>query len=301
MSNDRGYLAQPASARVTRWGLYGLTALAILGVLARLGVRTIAIAQEVAAYTATPEPPVAISVTLAPKLTVTRPGPVTATPQPTLPPTPVPPAVQTAVYLEQCSLYSQIPQDLLTRVDRDVELPRDYQPPDLASAPLNARNAYYATILLRQPIHQPLLDMLDAMNQAGLHPWVMSGFRSYSAQAEVFEKWTVEYPDRASQLSAMPGHSEHQLGTAIDFSTPTMNDLYQDYFHKGFAATPEGQWLTRQAAYYGFTLSYPAWAVDVTGYEWEPWHFRYVGILAQQLAERHITLIEYLQICTPHP
>ncbi len=221
-----------------------------------------------------------------------------ATPQPTPSPTPAPPTALTAVTLEQCSLYSQNPQDLLTRVDRDVELPREYQPPDLAPVPLNSRNVYYGTILLRMPIHQPLLEMLEAMNQAGLRPWVMSGFRSYSDQALAFEKWTAEYPDRASKLSAVPGHSEHQLGTVVDFSTPYMDDKYGDYFNKRFAQTPEGQWLTSQAANYGFTLSYPQWAVDITGYEWEPWHFRYVGSLAQQLLENHVTLTEYIQKCS---
>jgi D-alanyl-D-alanine carboxypeptidase len=147
--------------------------------------------------------------------------------------------------------------------------------------------------------HQALLDMLDAMNQAGLSTWVMSGFRSYGEQQLAYEKWAQLYPDRAPDISAVPGHSEHQLGLSVDFSTPYMDDLYNDYFHVNFSTTPEGQWLMKQAAYYGFTLSYPSWATQETGYAWEPWHYRYVGILAGELLARNITLTHYLAECTP--
>jgi zinc D-Ala-D-Ala carboxypeptidase len=149
-------------------------------------------------------------------------------------------------------------------------------------------------------VHQALLDMLDAMNQAGLSIWVMSGYRSYSDQQLAYEKWQRLYPDRVADISAVPGHSEHQLGVSVDFSTPYMSNLYNDYFHVNFYTTPEGQWLSKQAAYYGFTLSYPAWGTQITGYAWEPWHYRYVGILAQELFKRNITLTQYIQECGPH-
>jgi zinc D-Ala-D-Ala carboxypeptidase len=149
-------------------------------------------------------------------------------------------------------------------------------------------------------VHQALLDMLDAMNQAGLSIWVMSGYRSYGEQELAYEKWEKLYPDRVADISAVPGHSEHQLGLAIDFSTPYMDDLYNDYFHVNFYTTPEGQWLSKQAQYYGFTLSYPEWGTQITGYAWEPWHYRYVGILAQELFKRNITLTQYIQECSPH-
>ena len=80
-----------------------------------------------------------------------------------------------------------------------------------------------------------------------------------------------------------------------------MMTLYNDFLHVNFYQQPEGQWLAKQAAYYGFTLSYPAYAVDQTGYAWEPWHYRYVGILAKELQDRNITLTQYLQECAPPP
>jgi len=138
------------------------------------------------------------------------------------------------------------------------------------------------------------------MNQAGLSIWVMSGYRSYSDQELAYEKWLKLYPDRAPDISAVPGHSEHQLGTVVDFSTPYMDNLYNDFFNVAFFNTPEGQWLNKQAAYYGFTLSYPAWATQVTGYAYEPWHYRYVGILARDLLTRNVTLTQYLHECARH-
>ncbi len=227
--------------------------------------------------------------------TATVPAP-TATRQPTRTPSPIPPIVLTAI-AQQCAQYTDVQRLLLTRIDRDVVVPRDYLPEDLQVVPLNPGNVFYGSVQMRKIVQQPLLDMLDAMNQAGLKTIVISGYRSFADQTLAYEQWLRLFPDRAPQLSAVPGHSEHQLGTAIDFSTPYMKDQYGDYFSKSFADTPEGQWLTKQAAYYGFTLSYPQWAEDITGYEWEPWHFRYVGSLAKQLLENHVTLTEYIQKC----
>jgi D-alanyl-D-alanine carboxypeptidase len=186
-------------------------------------------------------------------------------------------------------------------VNRETALPEDFAPADLEIVPLQPQNIQYRAIPLRQPVHQPLLDMLDAMNQAGMQILVMSGYRSYSEQQLAYDKWLKLYPDHAADISAVPGHSEHQLGTAVDFSTPLMPQLYGDFFHVNFYQQPEGQWLLKQAAYYGFTLSYPAYAVEQTGYAWEPWHFRYVGILALELQARNFTLTQYLQECVPVP
>jgi D-alanyl-D-alanine carboxypeptidase len=112
-----------------------------------------------------------------------------------------------------------------------------------------------------------------------------------------YDKWLALYPDRVDDISAKPGHSEHQLGTAVDFSTPYMDDLYGDFFNIRFDQTPEGEWLAQQATNYGFTLSYPAWAVEETGYASEPWHYRYVGGLALELKARNLTLTQYLREC----
>jgi|SRR5579859_3436321 len=306
MSVTRGSTRQTFSSTALRWGLYVIVGVSLAGLMLRVTARTVALAQSASpapSATATPVPTKVVAVALVPA-TPSRPAPTgtPVTPTPTARPTAtqIPGATLTAIYKADCSLYSQVPPDLLTLVNKDQVLPRDYQPADLAIVPLAQKNTAFQPIPLRRVVQQPLLDMLDAINQAGLSIWVMSGYRSYSDQELAYEKWERLYPDRVADISAVPGHSEHQLGVAIDFSTPYMSNLYNDYFHVNFYTTPEGQWLSKQAAYYGFTLSYPAWATQITGYAWEPWHYRYVGILAQELFKRNITLTQYIQECGPH-
>lgn len=292
-----------SSSHALRWGIYLLIGLSLAGLLLRVTARTAALAEGAArptdAPTGTTAPlPVAV-ITLASTQQPTATIEVFHTPTATPTETPIPAATQTAIYLASCANYDQIQPDLLTYVDREVALIRDFEPVDLEIVPLETGNVAFRPIPLRAVVHRPLLDMLAAMNQAGLSVWVMSGYRSYSEQSLAFEKWQKLYPERAPDISAVPGHSEHQLGTGVDFSTPYMDDLYGDFFHINFSQTAEGQWLLRQAAYYGFTLSYPPWAIEQTGYAWEPWHFRYVGSLALELYARNITLTQYLRQCAP--
>ena len=304
MSVIRRSPGQPLSYVVFRWSIAIIVGLSLAGLLLRVTARTVALAQSASpapSATLTPAPTAVVIVPVVPTLTPAPSG-TPVTPTPTLSPTPtqLPGATLTAIFQADCALYGQVPQDLLTHVSKDLALPRDFQPADLAIVPLVAKNQAFQPIPLRRVVQQPLLDMLDAMNQAGLSTWVMSGYRSYGEQQLAFDKWQRLYPERAVDISAVPGHSEHQLGTVIDFSTPYMDKLYNDFFHVNFYLTPEGQWLSKQAAYYGFTLSYPAWATQITGYAWEPWHYRYVGILAQDLFRRNITLTQYVQECAPH-
>jgi D-alanyl-D-alanine carboxypeptidase len=196
-----------------------------------------------------------------------------------------------------CHLAADVPADWLTFPDPETGLGRDFEPADLAEVPLDPANIAFRPVLLRASAHAAMLDLVGAMNAAGLRPWVLSGFRSYSEQALAYEKWQTLYPDRAPDISALPGHSEHQLGLAVDFSTPYMVDVYGDWMHVRFAETPEGQWLKQHAAAYGFTLSYPPNAIERTGFAWEPWHFRYVGLLAPALQAEQVTLTEYVRAC----
>ncbi len=307
MSAVRRPAGQSFSSTTIRWTIYVVVGLSLAGLMLRVTARTFALAQDAslaataAAPTAT-KPPVAVAASTVGPPTATPPPTATGVPAtPTITPTAtqLPGATLTAIYEADCKLYNQIPPDLLTYVGPNTALARDYEPPDMAIVPLEAQNEAFRPIPLRRVAHQPLLDMLDAMNQAGLSVWVMSGFRSFGEQQLAYERWAQLYPDRAPDISAVPGHSEHQLGLSVDFSTPYMNDLYNDYFHVNFSTTPEGLWLMKQAAYYGFTLSYPSWATQETGYAWEPWHYRYVGILAGELLARNITLTQYLEECTP--
>lgn len=96
-----------------------------------------------------------------------------------------------------------------------------------------------------------------------------------------------------SLYSARPGQSEHQTGLAMDISAPSV----QSALTTEVESTPEGQWLRENAHRYGFILRYPAGKEHITGYAYEPWHFRYVGReLAAFLKKKGLTLEEYYQL-----
>jgi D-alanyl-D-alanine carboxypeptidase len=197
--------------------------------------------------------------------------------------------------------------DLLTLVTLEYGLGRTYSPKDLV--PLSDFLPDSVTLgyptELRQAVVEPLVAIVEAMQAAGLEPKIISGYRSYSAQAIAWNKWVTREPERASILSAPPGFSEHQLGTTVDFGTPELSEVVgqEDIeFHTYFYKTAVGQWLAEHAHEFGFTLSYPREAFELTGFYYEPWHFRYVGIeLATRLYDENLTLTEYLLNSQPRP
>lgn len=197
--------------------------------------------------------------------------------------------------------------DLLTLVTLEYGLGRDYVPNDLVplsdSLPVTVTLGYPTEV--REIILEALISMVEAMQVAGLEPTIISGYRSYSSQAIAWNKWVTREPERVSIISAPPGYSEHQLGTTVDFGTPELPELVgqEDIeFHTYFYQTAVGQWLSEHAHEYGFTLSYPREALELTGFYYEPWHFRYVGVeLATQLRGQNLTLTQYLLQSQPQP
>ncbi len=119
---------------------------------------------------------------------------------------------------------------------------------------------------------EPFLEkLLNAAKTAGLSLEVISAYRSFGTQSILKSSYKVTYGvGTANAFSADQGYSEHQLGTAVDFTTPTVADTFN-----GFDKTPEYQWLVSNAYLYGFILSYPP---DNSYYEYEPWHWRFVGV-----------------------
>jgi hypothetical protein len=139
---------------------------------------------------------------------------------------------------------------------------------------------------------QPALDrMLAAMRAGGLHPTVVSTYRSYQTQAALYRSRVQAFGAvRAGEFTAPPGYSEHQLGLAVDLASAAGGGQLSS----AFDATPEGAWLRANAARYGFILRYPAGKEAITGYGFEAWHFRYVGTAATAIPAG-TTLEEYLQ------
>ena len=117
---------------------------------------------------------------------------------------------------------------------------------------------------------------------------LISGFRSYSTQKSIYERNVNNRGyNNTDYSSARPGHSEHQTGLAFD-----VGELSESY-----GKTSEGIWLANNAHLYGFIIRYPKNKTNITGYSYEPWHIRYVGVdAATEIYNKNITLEEYLNI-----
>lgn len=131
-------------------------------------------------------------------------------------------------------------------------------------------------IKIRRNTLNALTEMVNAAKEENCNLQVISAFRSYNTQQNVFMHWVKEFGlTEAQRISARPGTSQHQLGTAIDFN------LLDESFEK----EPEGKWLANNAYKYGFIMSFPKGMEYFTGYSYEPWHYRYIGTEAALLIE----------------
>jgi LAS superfamily LD-carboxypeptidase LdcB len=130
--------------------------------------------------------------------------------------------------------------------------------------------------LIYEKIWPFLQDLLIAAENAGADIKIISAYRSFGTQSGLKSSYTMTYGSGANKFSADQGYSEHQLGTALDFTTPEIGATYLN-----FEKTPAYQWLLENAYKYGFILSYPE---NNTYYQFEPWHWRFVGrALAEKL------------------
>jgi len=141
--------------------------------------------------------------------------------------------------------------------------------------------------------------LLYSAEKAGYDISVTSAYRSREYQAEIFNTRRAMHVsagkdnDEAVRLTeryvALPGYSEHHTGLAVDMHSMTSAEV-------SFADTEEFRWLCENAPKYGFILRYPKGKEDITGYAFEPWHFRYVGQCAVEIANSGLTLEEYLTL-----
>lgn len=225
--------------------------------------------------------------------------------EPTNQPTALPTNTITPTPISACG--ERLPNDIYAIVTQTYGLSSEYEPDDLVS--INDNLPYRATLgvpsRIRKLIMPVLAQMVDDMLAANLSPLVVSGYRSHYEQTIAYNKWAIEFPDWVDSISAKPGHSEHQLGTTVDFTSPELPAFTGDpnlQFHPDFARTSEGIWLAENAHSYGFTLSYPREAYEITGFNYEPWHFRYIGTeLATRLEQLGISFTEYQLALNPTP
>ena len=161
---------------------------------------------------------------------------------------------------------------------------------------------HLGTIRCDERIITPLLDMMKAARKDGVTLIICSPYRDMDRQTMLFNNKVRKYMDSgmsymdafnlASQAVTVPGSSEHQIGLAIDIISDGYSSL-----DEGFGKTAAGKWLAANSYKYGFILRYPAGKEDITSIEFEPWHFRYVGVdAATFISENDICLEEFWSI-----
>ena len=161
----------------------------------------------------------------------------------------------------------------LTLLDTRLALRSSYVPPDLVSTKKAGLNGGH---LVRAVAVPDLAAMARAAGAAGAPLAVYSAYRSYKEQSWTFAKWVRVLGPRLAVLgSARSGHSEHQLGLAIDFISKGGPKPWT--YYSWARDTKAGRWMAAHAWQYGFVMSYPAGKTKKTCYGYEPWHYRYVG------------------------
>ena len=206
-----------------------------------------------------------------------------------------------AVYFNEIKMVDgkniiQNPDNLMVMVNKVYSLPAKYQPNDLVRPKVSFSfgNEQIEKSLLRREAALALEKMFDAANDEGIELFAISGFRSYDRQDQILRA-EIQYvgEEKAVEAVAMPGNSEHQTGLAMDISASSVGYRLTEQF----AHTKEGQWIANEAHKFGYILRYPKGKEEITGYMYEPWHFRYVGVdAAAEMFENGWTLEEYFQI-----
>ncbi|WP_144720524.1 M15 family metallopeptidase [Agrococcus jejuensis] len=173
---------------------------------------------------------------------------------------------------------------------------RPLNPPDYAPQLVAVSIAQDGDELVRPEVDAALVALDQAQRAAiGEGVFVFSSYRSYATQTTIYQGFVNQYGQaEADTTSARPGHSEHQTGLAVDVvGTSGVARL-----SVAFASTPSGQWLAANAWQHGFVVRYPNGLEGITGYEYEPWHLRFVGVeLATAMTQAGAaTLEEYLAL-----
>jgi D-alanyl-D-alanine carboxypeptidase len=210
------------------------------------------------------------------------PGPGLVAARPPLPP---------CRYLDLPTRYRRLWQWRRTLLDTRLRVWKRYVPGDLVSV---SAAGIGGSGKVRRLVIEDLRAMTRAADRAGKRIAVRSAYRSYATQVRVFNGFVArEGMDYALRYSARPGHSEHQLGTTIDFRSASSAAPGWEYADWG--QTGPGRWMRRNAWKFGFLMSYPKGRSAETCYGYEPWHYRYVGRkLARRIHDSGLTVRRYL-------
>ncbi|OGG56792.1 hypothetical protein A3D71_01105 [Candidatus Kaiserbacteria bacterium RIFCSPHIGHO2_02_FULL_55_20] len=180
------------------------------------------------------------------------------------------------------------PDMLYKKMSGESFLPPDYVPPGLEDISKKVPTA--GVMCLREDVVPYLVQMFTDARNAGVDLMVSSGFRRPEIQKYLYELRVRTDGELASREIARPGLSEHQLGGTVDLTDASIG---YEGAARGFAESLGGIWLEQNAHKYGFTLSYPARVSETTGIQYEPWHWRFVGVdMATSLKARGTTFNE---------
>lgn len=200
------------------------------------------------------------------------------------------PSPRACAYGDEPTRFDAFDQWDRTLLDTTFRIDRTYAPPDLDSS---AEAGFQDGFLVRSLMVEDLLALGQAAASAGHPVELIAAYRTYEQQADLFDRRVDELgEEEAMAKTARPGHSEHQLGTTVDFKDPGAQDVTAEW-----GATPSGIWMRENAWRFGFVESYPEGQEQVTCYAYEPWHYRYLGrAVAADVHESGLTLREYLWV-----
>lgn len=189
---------------------------------------------------------------------------------------------------------SDIDSGYLILVNKSNGLDRYYKPDDLTDIKYFAADRSAEGRFMRTAAADAFHSLVEEAERDGITLAMTTAYRSYDFQSSLYNSYVAnDGQEAADRYSAKPGYSEHQTGLSADVSSPSVN--YK--LTSEFANTNEGKWLSENAHLFGFILRYPYGKEGITGYQYEPWHIRYVGPeAATYIYNNEITLEEYIQL-----
>ncbi|QOR68943.1 M15 family metallopeptidase [Cytobacillus suaedae] len=185
------------------------------------------------------------------------------------------------------------PENILALVNKEHSLPPSYIPEGMVAP--DVRFSFGDEDVPKRYIRKEAAIALEEMfvqaEKEGIYLFAVSGYRAYETQAYIFDSQVRKVGEEmAMHAVALPGQSEHQTGLAIDVTSRSAGFLLEEQFGE----TPEGKWVQENAHLFGYIVRYQKGKEEITGYQYEPWHLRYVGKeIAKVIYENDITLEEY--------
>ncbi|MDF2650425.1 MAG: D-alanyl-D-alanine carboxypeptidase family protein [Paenibacillus sp.] len=236
------------------------------------------------------------TTTATPPVSLGSPTPsASPSPSPTITPTKVPSASPSPSAVPPKSGAIQVvakPESITVLVNKQYSLPSSYEPTDLVYpdipfifAEKNEKRK------MRKAAASAIEKLFAGAEKDGIRLSGVSAYRSYATQKALFQRYVLkDGEEKAKTYSAVPGTSEHETGLAIDVTGRDGKCAAEDCF----AGTKEAKWLETHVAEYGFIIRYPKGKTTITGYQYEPWHIRYVGVdVSKEMAAKSLTMEEY--------